>query len=299
MKQYICEFMERYCFLDEARKVVWDSYDKVASLPEFTNLLESFYVTPYQPCEYFREALHVISEKESISVYTLYLVYYICLSNYMKREYERKSIDEEVFYETVEDIRCKLVECHEMEEVWGVISFAWYYDLFHLKTFGMGRLQYHMSVYDGDAAMLAGRMVKADDAVIYIHIPSSGKPFDRAARMDSYEKAFYFYRDYFTDKTPIFCCISWLLNPENKMILGEKSNVSSFLDDFKIVEWFTYPDNRNMWRIFGKGADLPAEQLPRNTYMQKRFADWIARGHRLGGGKGLFIYDPVNKTTLK
>ncbi len=160
MKQYICEFMKRYCFPDEARKVVWDSYDKVASLPEFTNLLESFYVTPYQPCEYFREALHVISEKESISVYTLYLVYYICLSNYMKREYERNSIDEEVFYETVEDISFKLAECHEMEMVWGVISFAWYYDLFHLKTFGMGRLQYHMSVYDGDAAMLAGRMVR-------------------------------------------------------------------------------------------------------------------------------------------
>ena len=85
---------------------------------------------------------------------------------------------------------------------------------------------------------------------------------------------------------------------KNKQILQEKSNIVSFMDDFKIVTSEEYPDNRNMWRIFGSGAELPPNELPRQTSMQKAFADWIQSGHRLGGGVGVFVYDPVRKITI-
>ena len=46
-----------------------------------------------------------------------------------------------------------------------------------------------------------------------------------------------------------------------------------------------------MWRIFGKDAGLPAEQLPRDTGLRRAYADWIQKGGNVGGGYGILFFD--------
>lgn len=106
-------------------------------------------------------------------------------------------------------------------------------------------------------------------------------------------------QDYFLDKILIFCCDTWLSNPKNKTIPGGKSSIASLIDDFKIVKTYLYLDKRNLRRIFGADADKPINNLPRNTSLQSKMADWLLEGTMLGAGKGVFIYDTVNRTTLK
>jgi hypothetical protein len=54
-----------------------------------------------------------------------------------------------------------------------------------------------------------------------------------------------------------------------------------------------------MWRIFGKYGNGPVEVLPRKTSLQRAYADFIEKGGIPGGSKGAFVWDDVNKTTLK
>ena len=104
---------------------------------------------------------------------------------------------------------------------------------------------------------------------------------------------------YFLDKIPIFCFDTWLSNPQNKTILGGKSSIASLIDDFKIVKTYLYLDKRNLWRNFGADTDKPINNLPRNTSLQSKMADWLLEGNMLGAGKGVFLYDTVNRTRLK
>ncbi len=300
MKNYIREFVHRYEYPVDAVNALLDAYDKVSDKEDFLTLVSIFYAEKPESKEYFEKALDRMAEKYSCNRYTLYLIYLICISKELKAKYLEKGIDEEIFFDTMKDLKCKLFECCELEKIWGVIPFAsWFYSMFHMNIFALGRMEYNFGPFRGESASVAGLEMQEGDMVLHIHIPSSGEPFDREARIASYEKAYSFYKNAFNGKPPIFCCESWLLYPENKAVLGEKSNIASFVDDFKIIETHEYPDNRNMWRIFGADADLPPSQLPRNTSMQRKIADWLEKGNRLGGGKGLFVYDPINKKTLK
>lgn len=296
MNTYLNEFAKQYNYPEESVEVLLSSYDMLKNDGNFDLLLKSFYSDTNISFEQLSDALGKISEHNSVNVYTTYFTFLVCLTPELKKEYNKADIDEEIYFDTVSDILYKLKECYETEKVWGITPIGWFNDIFRMKILAFGRLQYAIGKIWHNTT-LAGKTINSGDDVVYIHIPSSGKPFDKDTRLKSYEKAHKFYKKYFSDDVPVFACESWLLFPQNREILGESSNIVSFMNDFKIISGAEYPDNRNMWRIFGADADLPADQLPRKTSMQRAFADWIQKGHRLGGGVGVFIYDPVKKTT--
>ena len=298
MKEYFHEFAARYEFPEESVNEIILNYEKVADLKEFGALLDDFYKASHISSSELQGALNKMSEEKGINPYTLYLIFFMCLSPRMKKEYEKAGIPEEIYFETAADLKYKLMECLKVDKVVGVSPFHWHCVVFRMRVLGMGRMQYEINTYHGEDAFIGGRRVREGDKVIGIHIPSSQKPFDRESRVASYEMAYNFFKNEFEDNTPIFHCESWLLHPQNKEILGEKSNISSFIDDFKIVKSYEYTHNLDMWRIFGADAELPPDKLPRNTSLQRKMADWFLKGHKLGGGRGLFIFDPVNKTLI-
>ena len=298
MKEYFYEFAARYEFPEESVNEIILNYEKVADLKEFGALLDDFYKEPFISPSEFQKGLNEICEEKGINPYTLYLIFFMCLSPRMKKEYEKAGLSDEIYYETVMDLKYKLIECMNVDKVVGVSPFHWHCVVFRLRILGLGRMQYEINKYHGEDAFIGGRRVKNGDKIISIHIPSSKKPFDKESRMASYEMAYNFFKNEFEDNTPIFHCESWLLHPQNKEILGEKSNISSFIDDFKIVKSYEYSHNLDMWRIFGADAELPPDKLPRNTSLQRKIDDWFLKGHKLGGGEGLFIFDPLNKTLI-
>lgn len=300
MRDYIIDFSKKHNFPQEAIETLLSTYDTLKNNQKFNYLIDSFYAKEPLSFQAFKTIIEEISKDENINPYSIYLTFYVLLTPALKILYREKKVDETIYHDTVGDLQCKLQECYTVKKVWGIQSIEWCYKIFRFEVFNLGRLQYCIGNYTLEDTEICGNAVKKGDKVITIHIPSSGKPFDRSSRLDSYEKAYYFYKDCFNSKKPLFMCDSWLIHPINKELLGEKSNISSFIDDFKIVHSsFSLATNSDLWRIFGADADLPPEQLPRNTSMQKAFAQWLEKGNTLGSGVGLFYYDPVNKAILK
>ena len=64
-----------------------------------------------------------------------------------------------------------------------------------------------------------------------------------------------------------------------------------FLDDFEIVSWVEKDSFDDAWRVFGRYAALPPEQLPRDTSLRRAFADRLASGGKTGCGCGIIVFD--------
>ena len=227
MKEHLHSFMEKYAYPTEAQRQILADYEKVRQDECFAHLVELFYTEPTLPAEEILEALDGISNRIGINRYTLHLIFFLCLTKGLQKAYEKAGLDESIYEETVADLLYKLMECYEVEKVWGITTFMWHNNMFRMKILAFGRMQYCFGKFGEPDAVVADRTISAEDTVVYIHIPSSNKPFDRESRIASYEKAYFFFRDSFADKVPIFCCDTWLLNPENKAVLGEKSNIVS------------------------------------------------------------------------
>ena len=68
--------------------------------------------------------------------------------------------------------------------------------------------------------------IKNPDKTLGFHIPSSGIPLTDEVRLDSYKKAYEFFKDYRReDGLMIFECGSWLLWDGYKEFLPAKSNI--------------------------------------------------------------------------
>ncbi len=123
-----------------------------------------------------------------------------------------------------------------------------------------------------------------------IHIPSSGEPFNREARMDSYRQAYAFFKEELGGG-PLFCvCHSWLLYPEYKKILKPGSNIVDFQSDFDIIK-ADAEEFGDAWRVFGPQYTLPAADLPEDTSMRRAFKQHLLSGGTTGEGLGILIFD--------
>ena len=293
MKNYICKFMQEQSFPKEAVGCVCGAYEVFKEDKEFLFLLENFYNDETINVDGEKGTLFQIAERKGQSFYTAKLLFYICLSKELKKEYLKSGFDEDFWRENMADLHCKMMECFNVHGVWGIFSAGWFSSVFRMKTFTLGRMCYNTGIYDGEDIHIGGRTVTNGDEFISIHIPSNGKPFDAYTRLDSYRRAYEFF------KISLFRCDSWLLYPKNKEILDKRSNIVSFMDDFKLIKSYEYPDNRIMWRIFGDKYLLPCEELPRNSSLRKAYADLLCRGERPGSGVGFFVYDLKNNETLK
>lgn len=137
---------------------------------------------------------------------------------------------------------------------------------------------------------VGGYTVKPGDTVYNMHIPSCGS-LNRAARIESYKKAYEFYKKDLDGKPMVFCCHSWLLFPKNREILPETLNMVDFIGDFYIYDSEEYDVFHDKWRVFAKDFEKPNSELPEDTTQRRCFKKWLLDGKKTGAGAGIFIYD--------
>ncbi|MGN0478244.1 MAG: hypothetical protein ACI4GO_02305, partial [Hominenteromicrobium sp.] len=137
---------------------------------------------------------------------------------------------------------------------------------------------------------VGGYTIHPGDTVYNMHIPSCG-PLTRAARIDSYKKAYDFYKDKLGGKPMVFACESWLLFPGNREILPPTLNMVDFISDFYIYKSEEYEEFYDKWRVFGKDFEKPDAELPEDTTQRRCFKAWLLAGKKTGGGEGVFLYD--------
>lgn len=227
------------------------------------------------------EELAEIAKKINISEKTVWLVFYILLSKELEGIYAKNNIDNEIYVNSMMDLKYKTLECKETDGVWGIVPVFWYESFFNLTLFALGRLQFEVKEF-GYEYNKNGLMLSKTDKVINIHIPSSGK-LHKEDCIKSFKQA----QEFFKDKVPnaVFVCHSWLLFPKNREILNEKSNIVMFMDFFDIHHFEEEVVFGNAWRIFGRAFDK--DIVPKTT-LQKEFYDYLVKGNKVGWGSGVF-----------
>lgn len=293
MVNYIESFCNDICFPKEAIQDLLQNYNELSTKNESFNKFKEL-------VNYFKEhnskdeyqgiftSLDNIAGQVGIHKYSVHLLYLITLSIHTRTLYEEEHISYEIFLDSMSDLRAKLMECNELYGVWGTASGCWEIDFFNLNLIALGRLQYELKIYEGEYTN-GIHSLKQGDRVINMHIPSHG-PLLYEDCQESFRKAALHFKDYFKDKPVVFVCYSWLLYPKHRDFLPENSNILKFMSFFDIIS-SEINKKDDLWRVFYKEWDKEPKDLPRNTSIQRAYADWLIKGNNIGTGHGVFFYE--------
>ncbi len=294
--EFIQSLMSRLNFPDNAKAIFTEILKKLDSDKEFSDPFDRAYKSYMFPlASELKAALGEMTKHADTrgeNVHTLHMTFILSCMEELYRRYKLFGIDEEIYWQGADDIRCKLLECIECQGVPGTFVGSWFNGMFNMNRFALGRFQYEKAhfTHEGAFTTKSGHKIEDGSFVLKFHIPSSGIPLSDGVRFDSYKKAFEFYRDSF-EGPAILVCSSWLLYPEYQKVFPENSNLRRFANDFEIVASTDEEGFGDAWRVFGKDAGLPSEQLPEKTSLQRSFKKWLTNGGRVGSGYGIILFD--------
>ncbi len=290
LKVYIENFFDFYNYNKEDTEVLINTYEKIANNSETFILLnqimdlydESIY------CDYNKiiAIADEIAAKLYLHEFTVEFLSFVCLSKRAEKVYVAKGIAPEIFYGNMFDLKYKLDECKLVYNIVGSFVVDWFVGFFNVTRFTFGRLQFEIENFNGNYKN-DGRVLTPESKVINIHIPRSLKPLDEKSCDEAFLMAKEFFKDEFEGDIP-FYCHSWLLYPENKNILSEKSNTYRFMSRFEIINEYTDKNFNSLWRIFDTMEKYP-DKLPEKTLIQKAYKTHLKNGGKMGSGEGLFF----------
>ncbi len=187
-------------------------------------------------------------------------------------KYQEQEIEEKVFDDTM---KCFSRFVEEQKVSYGLYGFDrdfWTGRQLSLQLFRLGELEYE-KVEE-----------KNGKRYISIHIPSDAV-LDPKKMKDSFYQAkkFFVKQDSSWDKVSYKCC-SWLLSPALKELLGENSRILKFQEMFTVEE--VYKDRNEFMEWVFKRKDLPLEDLPEETSLQKNMKAHLLSGGWVGEGMG-------------
>jgi hypothetical protein len=226
--------------------------------------------------------------------YTVELLFVIKCLPTMHSRYVEAGLSSELFINACRDIRCKLTECEKRFKVFGTSVGYWYHGFFILKRFAFGRLQFDDAIAPCDAEA-GGHTLHKGDFMLSCHIPSMGRLLHEDC-IDSYKRAYAFFRDRGKSSPIPIYCHSWLFYPDYMSVFGEESNTGRFVRDYHIFETFTEDWHKNtvLDRVFSAAPDTDVDTLPRNTSMQRGFIEYFKSDKPHGNARGLFFFDGEN-----
>ncbi len=197
--------------------------------------------------------------------------------------------DPKLFDGVMADILAKSNECYQVRKVYGTFVAGWFINFFNLSRFAVGRLQFEPYELETDIHF-EGRTLAKGTPVVCVHIPS-GAPLEPESCRKSFEDAYDIFAPRFQNGTVPFFCFSWLLAPEHRQLLDEKTNIVRFMDLFSITPSEQTVEH-DFWRIFGREDCSDISLLPTETALQKVYAACIRKGHIPLSGYGiLYVKD--------
>ncbi len=221
----------------------------------------------------------------------------------VKDRYAKKGISDEIFFDTMNDIKIWIDDCRDNLHSTGLNELNWIMHHMNMNIFKIGRLQYQkMFYYMPNSYSKNGQEIKFGDKIWNVHI-CRGEKLTFDACKESFKMAQEFIREYFPEYPDNkFMCHSWLLYPTNKEFMPEGSNILKFPLLWDVISHREDPASAYRWlfsvryknKILLKnkkktGSYGCTEKLPQNTIMQEKGVEYILNGGTLGDGLGVKI----------
>lgn len=314
--EYLNRFMSENGYPGDGAKSLISDYRKLSECEQAAEIFER-HMRTYERSdnvdgEAFLSESDRIAELSGVHKYSAEFLFYLCATEHMDELYRRRGLPHSLFLDSADDLRIKLLECHNVYGIWGSFVAFWFPGFFNLTRFALGRLQFEADLYCGKTVIVECgdgfdkgerpynkngiRLIGGQTQVLNVHIPSGSKlPYDLV--IDSYKKAYGFYSDVFNGGPIVLQCCSWLMYPPMRDFLPKESNLIKFISDFDTVCSWEDPDFHDCWRLFGCDYSGDPSVLPRNTVMQRRYADWLSGGGKPGLGIAVLVFDGENVLT--
>ncbi len=289
--EYLDKFIKEQSIPYEAFEVLSEkitALDKICEEKPFFAIVENYSKTGAFDIEKIIKTVAKIVQKTGEDSAFYYMILSILLTSPLKAFYSKKGFTNELWEDTVAEIKRKAFECYKSYGIWGVGLGVWFRGMFEMRWFSFERLNFEIfdSPYD---YCKNGIEIKKGDNVISVHIPS-GSPLIYDECLKGYNAAAKFFKEKFKMSPVVFYCNSWLVFPDNKKVLNENSNILKFAADYDIIDLEFSKEGCDFSRIFGCGYSGDLGELPTNTSLQKNVVEFLKSGGRLGNGKGFFIY---------
>lgn len=278
------EICEKVGFCREAEEAFCNAYDKIKAdieaAEKMRGMLPDFIMTENNAYE---KVLSEIGSRLDINIYTLNMVFAIMAAEPMRYIYYARGISEQIYLDTLRDMKYKAEECRRMYNVWGTFVPLWYHYICCGDVIALGRLQFQKVKSPIDYKDI----VKKGDTVISCHIPS-GSPLDMEKVRKSFDTAYKFFGG--DDEKMAFFCDSWLLYPPQYELYPECANLRKFCDIWDVAE--QRDENHDFWRVFYKPEDTDLDTIEPQNRFEKNLLEHLKNGGSMGCGRAMFIYDP-------
>ena len=292
-KAYLSDFLCDFGYVDEAKRTFETAFDRIFSDIKSARLFEKirtrYEETPDAKTAFLIEASDKIAERCAINRYTVYLLVWMLLSESSKKVYADRKISAEMWRSNMLDLRYWCDHCFLVKGVYGTAWPDWPKRFFAATRFTFGKLQFETDRL-GKEYSKDGVVLHPDDQVIFIHIPRTGErllPEDVDA---SVAAASAFFQERYGMTRTVFACHSWILYPENKKMLSEKSNLYSFISRFEVIDVVEDTSYKEIWRLFDKDYNKNADDLPQDTSLRRAYAQRVKARLPLGVALGVWVY---------
>lgn len=282
-----CRYLD---FPEEAIESLAFQYNKIKRCPPAADFICGVFEDYKNDC--LKDSLYAlqgsfekICQEIDVHSFSSQMIFYLCLVPALYDKYLARGISEEIFRDSMLDLRCKLFECYRLYGIWGSFVAVWFARFFNFTLYGIGRLEFAPYSCDFDFSYDGGQ-IKKGDPVIDVHIPSRGR-LPHFEVIDSYKRAYDFFKNTLKIDAKAFVCESWMLFPEHEKIIPEAENIMAFYRDYTIVHKGLYPEGDDLWRIFYCFVKDNYDMIPRKTYLQKQYAEFLEHGGISGWGQGI------------
>lgn len=264
----------------EAVNELSKSFDKIVKCPtsceELYNIVSNYRDNRKFDINETAKAATKTAHECEINEYSSALIFYMCAAMYSYPVFAEKGLSKEEWFDSMADFRCKLNECYDRFGVWGTFV-NWF-----SKWYTGDRTTYGKFAFEVIECPVEfkenGFNVEKGQKVIETHILNNrNKPFSKEAWTVAFKRAADYFKDKLDGAKPVFFAYSWILFPQNRQMLSEKSNIVKFMSEF--TPGMTTPTRNDLWRIFNV-ADCNADPstFPEDTSLQKAYKKFMLEG---------------------
>lgn len=267
---------------EECAKLSLECLERHKDTETFRAIKEEFYYNK----GYVKDKLDGYAESVGEPFRMIRMAFCLYCVDTMYEIYMSKGLSDKVYLDSLIDLRVWALTCMRNYGEWGMHEFDWLQHALRGVVIRMGRLQFEENKYEygPDRYEKYGVDIKKEDPVIGMHIPEDG-PFTTEQTLDSLRQAYSYF------KNPVFICESWLLYPPQYDFLKPESNIIKFMNHYDIVYVKELTNRQDMWRVFGMRESYDPKELPRDTSLQRGYAEHLEKTGVNGWGYGVLIFD--------
>lgn len=292
MRTYLKEFMVSYDYPAEAVETLLAAADVLLEVPRFCVLLDTYEKDRF--CDYtgMLAQCKEIAKDTGIHTYTVEFLMFMCFSRKLRQTYLENGYSEALWWQSMLDLKCKMMVCKSVKNIWGMFVAWWYDGFFRMERFGLGRMEFELFPFPLEHYEKDGKVLKKGDTVINCHIAKTGEPLSPELVEDAYRQAAEFYKDSFVGKPIPFFCESWLIYSKMDDLLPERSNIRTFKERFEIIHDHLYDkgDYSEMWRLYDMDYTGNLDDFPGNSTLRRNYKQFLKDGGQVGEGYGVFFW---------